>query len=82
MKQQLFTMGQVAKRLGVTKNTLARWEDKGLIPKPRRDHNDHRVYTGELVAQIEKLRPVQQSALYLAKQKTENVTEQDADTPR
>ena len=72
--QELFTMGQVAKQLGVTKNTLARWEEKwkreGLKDLlPRRDHNKHRVYTAKQVKEILKRKPVQESALFLARPK-------------
>lgn len=69
---QLFTMGQVARKLGVTKDTLARWEKKWESEKltdllPRRDHNNHRVYTDQQVRKIQKRHPVQESALYLAR---------------
>ena len=70
--EQLFTMGQVAKELGVTKNTLARWEEKGVVDKPRRDRNDHRIYTAAEVEEIKRRTAVGETALYLAKKKSDD----------
>ncbi len=44
-----YTMGQVAKDAGVTKNTIAKWEQAGKIPMPKRERggNQARSYSAD-----------------------------------
>ena len=44
MKERL-TITEVAQQVGVTTKTLARWEKKGKIKRPKRDWRGWRVYT-------------------------------------
>jgi DNA-binding transcriptional MerR regulator len=41
-----------ARMIGVTKNTLFRWEKNKLIDPPMRDRNNHRIFTTELIEKI------------------------------
>ena len=47
--EERYTMGQVAKEAGVTKNTLAKWEEAKKVPNPQRERggNHARVYTAD-----------------------------------
>ena len=48
-----YTIGQLAKELGVCKNTIFYWEKTGKIPKPKREPISHyRVWTGEEVKKL------------------------------
>jgi len=47
-----FEHGDAAKMIGVTKNTLFRWEKEKLIDPPLRDRNNHRIFTSELIEKI------------------------------
>lgn len=48
------SIGQVAKRVGVSTETLRRWEAEGLIPPARREFINHwRVWTDEEIEMIE-----------------------------
>jgi DNA-binding transcriptional MerR regulator len=51
---EMYTMGQVAKEAGVTKNTLAKWESAGKVPSPKRERggNRARAYTDAERAQV------------------------------
>ncbi len=40
-----YSANGVCKLVGLTKKTLFRWEELGLIPKPQRDYNNWRIYT-------------------------------------
>jgi DNA (cytosine-5)-methyltransferase 1 len=50
--EERFTNGEAAREIGVTKNTLFRWEKNGLIAPAKRDRNNHRVYTREDIEKI------------------------------
>ncbi|MFN2453463.1 MAG: MerR family transcriptional regulator [Pyrinomonadaceae bacterium] len=52
--EERFGRGEAAKRIGVTKNTLFRWEKKGLINPAKRDRNNYCVYTSEDIEKIKK----------------------------
>jgi len=55
-KEILFTTQETAKRLGISKQTLLRYEKKGILPKARRNLINHwRRYTEE---DINKLREI------------------------
>jgi len=47
-----FEMADAAEQVGVTKNTLFRWEKQKLIDAPLRDRNNHRIFTRELIERI------------------------------
>ena len=47
-----FTMIQAAGKIGVTKNTLYRWEKEGRIVRAKRDRNNFRVYTSDDINKI------------------------------
>lgn len=48
------TIGQVAKKLGVSASSLRNWEQNGLIPRARRNTlRKVRIYTEPQVKQIE-----------------------------
>lgn len=49
---EIFSMGEAVKKIGVTKNTLYRWEKDNKIPKVKRDRNNHRLFTQEDIDQI------------------------------
>lgn len=50
----MYTMGQVAKEAGVTKNTLATWERNGKVPRVKRERggNQARAYTADERKQV------------------------------
>jgi DNA-binding transcriptional MerR regulator len=51
--EERLTMGQAAKELGVTKNTLYLWEKNSKIDRARRlKRNNYRFYTREDLAKI------------------------------
>lgn len=52
--ENMYTMGQVAKEAGVTKNTLAQWENSNKVPKPKRERggNHARAYTADEYRQV------------------------------
>lgn len=41
----MFTRTFVARTLGVHPNTLARWEERGVIDAPQRDNAGRRIFT-------------------------------------
>lgn len=45
-----------AAQIGVTKNTIYRWEKLKLIKPPLRDRNGHRLFTPELIEEIKSLK--------------------------
>jgi DNA-binding transcriptional MerR regulator len=47
-----FEMADAADQIGVTKNTLFRWEKQKLIDPPKRDRNNHRIFTAEAIEKI------------------------------
>ena len=67
-----YSMGQVAEQIGVTKNTLFRWEKQGKVDRPEVDRNGHRVYTDDEVAEIKRRMGANPTALFLAKRKVKN----------
>jgi len=54
--RKIFTVEQVARKLGISKQTLIRYEKKGIFPKARRNSiNRWREYTE---ADLKKLRQI------------------------
>ena len=47
-----FRIGQMAKRVGVTVETLRFYETQALIPEPRRTRSGHRLYTSETIRRV------------------------------
>ncbi|WP_439273580.1 DNA (cytosine-5-)-methyltransferase [Pseudochrobactrum sp. HB0163] len=56
MDSNYYTLAQVADIMGVSKDTLRRWDTKGLLVPQRHPENNYRVYHRD---QIEHLEPVQ-----------------------
>jgi DNA-binding transcriptional MerR regulator len=56
MRNKYFTPQEVAQWLGISKQTLLRYEKKGIFPKPRRNRvNKWREYTKD---DIDRLRQI------------------------
>jgi excisionase family DNA binding protein len=50
-----YTVVEAARRLGVSKDTLLRWEKQKKIPAaPRLRRSGHRVYDDALIARVQK----------------------------
>jgi DNA-binding transcriptional MerR regulator len=47
-----YSIGEVAKMIGVSQLTIRAWEQKGLIPLPKRTTLNHRRYTDDDVKTI------------------------------
>lgn len=56
MDSNYYTLAQVADIMGVSKDTLRRWDTKGVLVSQRHPENNYRVYHRD---QIEHLEPVQ-----------------------
>lgn len=50
-----FSIGETARRVGRSANTLRIWERQGLIPKPLRDSTQRRLYTEEHIQAIQRV---------------------------
>lgn len=54
--KRLFTTQQIAQKLGISKQTLFRYEKKGVLPKARRNLiNRWRQYTGEDLKKLKEI---------------------------
>ena len=54
-------MSQVVKKTNLSKSTLVRWENNGLIPRPKRKvRTKARVYTDEIVKKIIEYRDLEE----------------------
>ncbi len=51
---QLLTIGDLTRRFRVSSESLRNWERQGKIPEARRTPGNHRRYSTEHVAAIEK----------------------------
>ncbi len=52
-KEEPHLISDVAKAINVSVKTIKNWEDRGHIPKPRRDPiRNWRIYTEEEIAQL------------------------------
>lgn len=47
-----FTIGNVAKRSGLSRDTLRYYETLELIPKPGRRYNNYRIYPDDILSQL------------------------------
>jgi DNA-binding transcriptional MerR regulator len=52
MKKRLFTVKDVLREAGISRNTLFNWEHKNRVPKAKRNIYGHRVYWPNDVASI------------------------------
>lgn len=52
----MYSVAQVADMLGVSKETLRRWDNSGKLPSIRNPMNNYRFYTKEQLRQFEELR--------------------------
>jgi DNA-binding transcriptional MerR regulator len=57
---ELFTIGQLARRTGVTTRTIRFWSDAGLIPPAARSASGYRLYDAEAVARIDLIRTLRE----------------------
>jgi len=48
----MITIGEVSRRLGISPDTLKRWESDGKIPKPRRTCGGWRTYSDDDLREI------------------------------
>jgi len=56
MRRKYFTAQEVAYKLGISKQTLLRYEKKGIFPKPRRNLvNGWREYTEYDIERMRKI---------------------------
>ena len=50
---RIYRVAQVSEKLGISKQTLVRYEKKGILPKPKRNHiNTWREYTDEDIQRL------------------------------
>lgn len=50
--ENYFTIGQAAKKIGVSPETLRRWDKTGKFPSQRHPINNYRVYTNEQITSV------------------------------
>ncbi len=63
--EELFTIGQLARRTGVPARTIRFWSDAGLIPPAARSASGYRLYDAEAVARLELISTLRQLGLGL-----------------
>ena len=61
-----YRSGELAKRAGVSTDTLRHYERLGLLPRPRRRENGYREYPGEALARVRLIRNALAIGLTLA----------------
>lgn len=60
------TVGQLAKHIGVSADTVRFWEKSGLVPAPARSPNGYRLYSDDAVDRMRFIRSCQRVGLKLA----------------
>lgn len=65
-RTELFTIGQLARRTGLTVRTIRFWSDENLLPPTVRSAGGHRLYDAAAVARLELLRTLRQLGIGLA----------------
>lgn len=65
-RTELFTIGQLARRTGLTVRTIRFWSDEGLLPPTVRSAGGHRLYDAAAVARLELLRTLRELGIGLA----------------
>jgi DNA-binding transcriptional MerR regulator len=63
----MYTTSTLAELVGVHPNTLKLWEDQGIIPEPKRDSVNRRIYSDEEVERIKRIAAERRQA-YLKQQ--------------
>ncbi len=64
-QETLFTIGQLARRTGLSVRTIRFWSDCGILPPTDRTDAGYRVYDGEAVARLELVRTLRELGLGL-----------------
>ncbi|MDQ3786715.1 MAG: MerR family transcriptional regulator, partial [Actinomycetota bacterium] len=59
------TIGELARRTGLTTRTIRFYSDEGLLPPAERTHAGYRLYDGESLARLELLRTLRELGLGL-----------------
>jgi DNA-binding transcriptional MerR regulator len=62
---ELFTIGQLAARTGLTSRTIRFWSDAGLVPPSGRSASGYRLYDAEAVARLDLVRTLRELGLGL-----------------
>ena len=62
---ELFTIGQLAARTGLTSRTIRFWSDAGLVPPADRSASGYRLYDAEAVARLDLVRTLRELGLGL-----------------
>ncbi len=54
-----YKLSEAAKKVGVHRDTIIYWEERGLIPKPRRNpKNNYRTYNDKEIEEIRDIRGI------------------------
>src|SRR5580692_10654339 len=72
---ELFTIGQLAARTGVTSRTIRFWSDAGLVPPSARSLSGYRLYDAEAVARLDLVRTLRDLGLGLEEIRAATVAE-------
>jgi DNA-binding transcriptional MerR regulator len=62
---ELFTIGQLARRTGLTARTIRFWSDAGVVPTAGRSAGGYRLYDAEAVARLDLVRTLRELGLGL-----------------
>ena len=62
---ELFTIGQLARRTGVSARTIRFWSDAGLVPPAARSGSGYRLYDADAAARLELVRALRELGLGL-----------------
>lgn len=62
---ELFTIGQLAARTGLTSRTIRFWSDAGLVPPSGRSASGYRLYDAEALARLDLVRTLRELGLGL-----------------
>jgi DNA-binding transcriptional MerR regulator len=55
MTKERYYLNEILKKIDRNKTTFLRWEERGLVPKAKRDSRGWRYYTKEEIERIIKL---------------------------
>jgi DNA-binding transcriptional MerR regulator len=64
-REELFTIGQLARRTGLTVRTIRFWSDEGVLPPTDRSEGGYRLYDAVAVARLELVRTLRELGLGL-----------------
>ena len=65
-RDTLFTIGELARRTGVSARTIRFWSDEGVVPPTERSSTGYRLYDAEAVARLDLVRTLRELGLDLA----------------